>query len=52
MASRLLDEALKGTDEALARLAQAGKLTEESAYDVADEARRVLMDRAGGARRR
>ena len=49
VAARLLDEALKGTDAKLARLAEAGKLTEESAYDAADEARRGLMERAGAS---
>lgn len=48
-ASRLLEEALKRSDEALARAAQAGRLTGDSAYDAADEAKRILTERTRAA---
>ena len=45
-ASRRLDEALKRLDAYLAREAEAGTLTTESAYAAADEARRFLRGSA------
>jgi hypothetical protein len=46
-ASRLLDQALKRSDDWLARAARAGTLTEDSAYAAADEARRILTEGTG-----
>ena len=50
-ASRRLDAALKRSDAFLARAAQTGTLTADSAYAAVDEARRVLMQGVGGTGR-
>src|SRR6266542_992213 len=51
-ASRRLDEAPKRSDAFLARAAQTGMLTADSAYAAVEEARRVLMQGVGGTGRR